>query len=325
MISSFYNAVICENFGNINNLKIKKIQSKKLQNNEVRINVKACGINFPDKLMVEGKYQLKPSLPFTPGMEVSGIISETNSNKYKKGTKIIAHMRHGGFSEEVIVNQKNLRIIPKNFTFEEAAGFSVAAQTAYVSLVERANIKPHQTLLVLGAAGGVGLAAIQLAVQLGAKVIAVCSNKAKQNAAIKAGAKYAFNYKEMIKKVKEVTNNDGVDIIYDPIGGEYFTKSLKTIKWGGKILIVGFACGTIPTLPVNIALIKGISILGVRAGEYFRKFPHKKETALNNLYEIANTGKITPFIHESFTLSKVIEALKKIEQRKVIGKIILKP
>lgn len=325
MISSFYNAVICENFGSINNLKIKKIQSKKLQNNEVRINVKACGINFPDKLMVEGKYQLKPILPFTPGMEVSGIITETNSSKFKEGTNIIAHMRYGGFSEEVIVNQEYLRIIPKNFTFEEAAGFSVAAQTAYVSLVERANIKPNQTLLILGATGGVGLAAIQLAVTIGAKVIAICSNKIKQNAAIKAGAKYAFNYREMINKVKEVTDNKGVDIIYDPIGGEYFTKSLKVIKWGGKILIVGFASGSIPTLPINIALIKGISILGVRAGEYFRKFPDKKEPALNNLFKIANTGKITPFIYESHSLSKVIETLKKIEQRKVIGRIILKP
>ncbi len=325
MISSFYNAVICENFGSINNLKIKKIQSKKLQNNEVRINVKACGINFPDKLMIEGKYQLKPILPFTPGMEVSGIITETNSSKFKEGTNIIAHMRYGGFSEEVIVNQEYLRIIPKNFTFEEAAGFSVAAQTAYVSLVERANIKPNQTLLILGATGGVGLAAIQLAVTIGAKVIAICSNKIKQNAAIKAGAKYAFNYREMINKVKEVTHNKGVDIIYDPIGGEYFTKSLKVIKWGGKILIVGFASGSIPTLPINIALIKGISILGVRAGEYFRKFPDKKEPALNNLFKIANTGKITPFIYESHSLSKVIEALKKIEQRKVIGRIILKP
>jgi len=325
MISSFYNAVICENFGNINNLKIKKIQSKKLQNNEVRINVKACGINFPDKLMVEGKYQLKPILPFTPGMEVSGIITETNSSKFKEGTNIIAHMRYGGFSEEVIVNQEYLRMIPKNFTFEEAAGFSVAAQTAYVSLVERANIKPNQTLLILGATGGVGLAAIQLAVTIGAKVIAICSNKIKQNAAIKAGAKHAFNYREMINKVKEVTDNKGVDIIYDPIGGEYFTKSLKVIKWGGKILIVGFASGSIPTLPINIALIKGISILGVRAGEYFRKFPDKKEPALNNLFKIANTGKITPFIYESHSLSKVIEALKKIEQRKVIGRIILKP
>ena len=129
----------------------------------------------------------------------------------------------------------------------------------------------------------------------------------------------------MINDVKEITNQNGVDIIYDPIGGEYFSKSLKVIKWGGKVLIIGFASGDIPSLPTNYALIKGISLLGVRAGEYFRKFPDKKEPALNNLFKIANTGKITPFIYESHSLSKVIEALKKIEQRKVIGRIILKP
>ena len=271
-----YNSIICEKLGSINTLKVVKNKREMLQKNQVRIKVKACGINFPDKLMVEGKYQLKPPLPFTPGMEVSGIIIESNSKKFCNGNKVIAHMRYGGYSEEIIVNQENVKIMPKVFSFEEAAGFIVAAQTAYVSLVERANIKSGNTLLVLGATGGVGLAAIQLAVTIGVKVIAICSNKKKQNAAIQAGAKYAFNYNEMINKVKEVTNNEGVDIIYDPIGGKYFSQSLKVIKWGGKVLVIGFASGMIPSLAMNYALIKGISILGVRAGEYFRRFPHKR-------------------------------------------------
>ena len=320
-----YNSIICEKLGSINTLKVVENKREMLQKNQVRIKVKACGINFPDKLMVEGKYQLKPPLPFTPGMEVSGIITETNSKKFCNGNKVIAHMRYGGYSEEIIVNQENVKIMPNVFSFEEAAGFIVAAQTAYVSLVERANIKSGNTLLVLGATGGVGLAAIQLAVTIGVKVIAICSNKKKQNAAIQAGAKYAFIYNEMINKVKEVTNNEGVDIIYDPIGGKYFSQSLKLIKWGGKVLVIGFASGMIPSLAMNYALIKGISILGVRAGEYFRRFPHKRGPALKKLFDIANSGNINPYIHETIALSKCISALKKVENREVIGRLVLKP
>ena len=296
MTLSFYKAVLCNKFGSIQNLSIEKIPSKLLKDKQLRINIKACGINFPDKLMIEEKYQLKPSLPFTPGMEVSGIITESNSNKFKNGTKVIAHMRYGGFSEEAIVHEEQIRLIPKNFSFKEAAGFNVTAQTAYVALIEKANIQPNNTLLILGASGGVGIAAIQLASSVGVKVIAICENKLKQNAAIKAGATFTFNYEEMVNKVKEVTANEGVDIIYDPVGGNHFRKALKTIKWGGKVLIIGFASGNIPSLPINIALIKGISIIGVRAGEYFRKFPEKESSAITNLYKIAETGAITPII-----------------------------
>ena len=320
-----YNAIQCKSFGPIDNLNFTKFDSLPINNNEVRIEVKGCGVNFPDKLMVEGKYQLKPSLPFIPGMELSGTISESNNNNYPTGTKVMCQMRYGAYSEEVIANVNDLKVFPKNFSFEEAAGFSVASQTAYVSLVERANIIKGQTILILGATGGVGLAAVQLANAIGAIVIAACSTKVKQEEAIKAGAKYSIGYKDLIDDVKEITNQDGVDIVYDPIGGEYFLKSLKVIKWGGKLLIIGFASGTIPSLPVNIALIKGISILGVRAGEYFRKYPKLKEPAMKNLLSIANKGLITPIIYDSLKLKDAIKALKKIENREVIGRLILKP
>ena len=320
-----YNAIQCKSFGPIDNLIFSKFNSLPISNNEVRIEVKGCGVNFPDKLMVEGKYQLKPSLPFIPGMELSGTISESNNNNYPTGTKVMCQMRYGAYSEEVIANVNDLKVFPKNFSFEEAAGFSVASQTAYVSLVERANIIKGQTILILGATGGVGLAAVQLASAIGAIVIAACSTKIKQKEAIKAGAQYAIGYKDLIDNVKEITNQDGVDIVYDPVGGEYFLKSLKVIKWGGKLLVIGFASGTIPSLPVNIALIKGISILGVRAGEYFRKYPKLKEPAMKNLLRIANKGLITPIIYDSLKLKDAVKALKKIENREVIGRLILKP
>ena len=320
-----YNAIQCKSFGPIDNLNFTKFDSLPINNNEVRIEVKGCGVNFPDKLMVEGKYQLKPSLPFIPGMELSGTISESNNNNYPTGTKVMCQMRYGAYSEEVIANVNDLKVFPKNFSFEEAAGFSVASQTAYVSLVERANIIKGQTILILGATGGVGLAAVQLASAIGAIVIAACSSKIKQEEAIKAGAKYSIGYKDLIDNVKEITNQDGVDIVYDPVGGEYFLKSLKVIKWGGKLLVIGFASGIIPSLPVNIALIKGISVLGVRAGEYFRKYPKLKEPAMKNLLSIANKGLITPVIYDSLKLKDAIKALKKIENREVIGRLILKP
>ena len=264
MSSLGYHSIVCEKLGSIDDLKLIHRHREKLNKDQIRIKVEACGINFPDKLMVEGKYQLKPILPFTPGMELSGTVIESNTKDFRNGTNVIAQMRYGGFTEEVIVNKENVIIMPKVFNFEEAAGFSVAAQTAYVSLVERANIQAGNTLLILGATGGVGLAAIQLGVILGAKVIAICGNKKKQITAIQAGAKYAFHYDEMINRVKEVTKNEGVDIIYDPIGGEHFSQSLKVIKWGGKVLIIGFASGNIPSICTNYALIKGISLLGVR-------------------------------------------------------------
>ena len=320
-----YNAILCNNFGSIEDLEYSLFDSIPLKNNQIRIQVKACGINFPDKLMIEGKYQLRPSLPFIPGMELSGIISESNNKKYPVGINVIHQMRFGAYSEEVVANTDDIKIFPKNFSFEEAAGFSVAAQTAYVSLVERAKISKGQTLLVLGASGGVGLAAIQLAKAFGVIVIAVCSSKKKQEVAIKAGALYALGYKNMVEEIKEVTKQEGVDIIYDPIGGEYFLKALKTIKWGGKILIIGFASGSIPSLPINIALIKGISVLGVRAGEYFRKYPSLKKPAMEKLLNIANKGLITPIIYDSMHLRDAIKALKKIENREVIGRLILKP
>ena len=320
-----YNAIQCKSFGPIDNLIYSKFDSLPINNNEVRIEVKGCGVNFPDKLMVEGKYQLKPSLPFIPGMELSGVVSESNNDDYPTGTKVIYQMRYGAYSEEVIANVDDLKVFPKNFSFEEAAGYSVASQTAYVSLVERANIIKGQTILILGATGGVGLAAVQLASAIGAIVIAACSTRVKQEEAIKAGAKYSIGYNNLIDNVKEITNQDGVDIVYDPIGGEYFLKSLKVIKWGGKLLVIGFASGTIPSLPVNIALIKGISILGVRAGEYFRKYPKLKEPAMKKLLNIANKGLTTPIIYDSLKLKDAIKALKKIENREVIGRLILKP
>jgi len=327
MNKNFYQAVVCKKIGSLNNLELHSLKSKRLHTGEVRINVKACGMNFPDKLMVEGKYQFKPELPFTPGLEVSGVISETfdENINFTLGTKIMSQLRFGGYAEEIIVNKKDIIKMPSNFSFEEAAGFRVAAQTAYVSLIERASIKENEFLLILGAAGGVGLAAVQLGKVLGAKIIAISSSQNKQSICKELGADYSLGYKNLRKNILDITSGEGVDIIYDPVGGDFFDIALKCIKWGGKYLIIGFAGGYVPSLPMNIALIKGISVLGVRAGEYFRRFPDKKEKAIVNLYRFAESGLINPKIYKILNLKEAVKGLKMIENREVIGRLILKP
>ena len=278
--------------------------------------------------MIEGKYQLKPELPFIPGLEISGVISETfdNDKKFLLDSKVMCQLRFGGYSEEVVVNINNIINMPLNFSFEEGAGFRVAAQTAYVALVERAKIKEEETLLVLGAAGGVGLAGVQLGKALGANVIAVSSSKQKQNVCKEMGANYSLGYNNLKSNILDITFGKGVDIIYDPVGGEFFSNALKCIKWGGKFLIIGFAGGSIPSLPINIATYKkGISVLGIRAGEYFRRFPEKKDSAISNLFKIAKSGLINPKIHKILNLKQASKGLKMIENREIIGRLILKP
>ena len=327
MTNSTYQAIVCEKIGSISSLQLRTLERKLLSNENIRIKVKACGINFPDKLMVEGKYQFKPELPFVPGLEVSGIISETLNidKKFKVGTKVMCQLRFGGYSEEVIVNKENVYLMPSNFSFEEAACFRVASQTAYVALVERGNICSQDFVLILGAAGGVGLAAVQLANALGAKVIAVSSSQEKQKICEHMGAHYSLSYESLKEKIDDITLGKGIDIIYDPVGGEYFNKALKCIKWGGKYLIIGFAAGNIPSIPINIPLIKGISILGVRAGEYFRRFPEKKSDSIKKLFDIAEKHSIKPYIYSKLNLNEAVKGLKMLEERKVIGRIILSP
>ncbi len=321
-----YNAIVCETIGSIDNLVLKNIARTRLGKKQVRVQVKACGVNFPDKLMVEGKYQFKPSLPFTPGLEIAGKVIETHSSSnFLVGDKVTCQMRVGGYSEELIVPEESLENFPDQFSYDEAAGFRVAAQTAFVALIERANLKTKQSVMVLGAAGGVGSAAVQLAKSLGSTVIAVANTSEKQKFCKSLGADFVLGYENLKVKLLELTNNHGIDIVYDPVGGDIFRESLSCLTWGGKYLIIGFANGSIPLLPTNIALIKGVDIMGVRAGEYFRRFPHKKKNATKRLSQIADSGSITPRIHTVLPLSQAIIALKMIEHREVMGRIILKP
>jgi NADPH2:quinone reductase len=322
-------AILCEKLGDPSTLSLTEMPLRDPRPGEAKIAIKAAGINFPDLLIVAGKYQYKPGLPFIPGFEVAGIILELGSanHQFHPGDHVMAHMRTGGYAEECVVPIEKIRTLPKNFDFSQGAGFQVAFSTAYVSLVPRGNLVEGETLLVHGATGGVGLAAVQLGKALGAKVIATVSNIKKIPAAKKSGADHVIVLEtaKFRDEVKEITSGRGADVIYDPVGGDVFDESLRCIAWGGRLLVVGFADGRIPTAPANLILIKGCSVVGVRAGEYGRQDPEKGEKAYQAILKLAEGGFLVPRIHAEFPLTEVAKAMALISRREVIGKVVLTP
>tara|TARA_B100001059_G_scaffold146467_1_gene146357 strand:- start:256 stop:1254 length:999 start_codon:yes stop_codon:yes gene_type:complete len=300
--------------------------------NELLIKVKASSVNFPDYLMTQGKYQHKPELPFGLGMEGSGIVERIGKDVhgFKENDHVIfGAIGQGAFSDYVTVNEKAVNIMPKNLSFEQAAAFQTAYLTAYVSLVRRGELKKGENLLVHGATGGVGMAAVQLGKYLGAKVIATGTSSEKLKITQSWGADHTIlTHKDDIvdfkDEVKELTQGKGADVIYDPVGGDVFDHSIRCINWGGRILVVGFASGRLPVLPVNMALIKGFSVVGVRAGEFGRKNPEAGIENTQKIREICEAGHFSPHICEEFSLNQSKEALKFLSQRKLVGKVVIR-
>tara|TARA_B100000674_G_scaffold453448_1_gene425713 strand:+ start:15 stop:1010 length:996 start_codon:yes stop_codon:yes gene_type:complete len=299
---------------------------------EVLIKVKASSVNFPDYLMAQGKYQHKPNLPFGLGMEGSGVVENigSNINDFNISDEVtFGALGQGAFSDYVLLNHKAVYSKPTNLSFEQAAAFQTAYLTAYVSLVRRGNLKSGETLLVHGSTGGVGMAAVQLGKYLGAKVIATGTSLKKLEYTKSWGASHTLlthkNKKvEFKEEVKELTQGKGADVIYDPVGGDVFDHSIRCINWGGRLLVVGFASGRIPNLPINMALIKGFSVIGVRAGEYGRKDP---EAGLENnlaIRKICEEGHFDPYICKEFNLEDSINAIKFLSERKLVGKVVIK-
>ena len=299
---------------------------------EILIKVKASSVNFPDYLMTQGKYQHKPELPFGLGMEGSGIIKKigTSVEKFKENDEVtFGALGQGAFSDYVLVSEKSIDLKPKRLSFEQAAAFQTAYLTAYVSLVRRGELKKGETLLVHGSTGGVGMAAVQLGKYLEAKVIATGTSAEKLEITKQWGADHTIlTHKngnvEFKDEVKELTDGKGADVIYDPVGGDVFDHSIRCINWGGRILVVGFASGRLPVMPVNMALIKGFSVVGVRAGEFGRKNP--KAGIENNMMikKICEDGHFTPHICKEFNLEQSKEALEFLSQRKLVGKVVIK-
>ncbi|TLP76188.1 NADPH:quinone oxidoreductase family protein [Pseudomonas nitroreducens] len=320
-------AVLCKAFGPAETLVLEDIASPEPKKNEVLLQVHAAGVNFPDTLIIEGKYQFKPPFPFSPGGEAAGVVGAVGEkvSHVKPGDRVMALTGWGSFAEEVAVPGYSVMPIPDGMDFASAAAFGMTYGTSMHALKQRANLQPGETLLVLGASGGVGLAAVEIGKAMGAKVIAAASSEAKLEVAKAAGADVLINYSEgsLKDKLKELTGGQGVDVIYDPVGGDLFEEAFRSIAWNGRMLVVGFASGTIPSLPANLTLLKGASLVGVFWGSFAQRQPQDNAANFQQLFAWFAEGKIKPLVSQTFPLEKAADAINHLGQRKAVGKVVV--
>lgn len=320
-------AILCKQFGPPSSLTLEEIAPEPVRKGHIRIKVKACGLNFPDTLIIQGKYQFKPPFPFSPGSDIAGVVMEVGEGvrNFKVGDEVVGMIGWGGFREEVIAPVSQCFPKPANMDFKLAASFMMAYGTSYHALKDRGRLKKGETLLVLGASGGVGLTAVELGKQMGAKVIAAASSSDKLALCKAYGADELINYREedLKARVKELTEGKGADVIYDPVGGDYSEPALRAIAWKGRYLVVGFAAGDIPKVPLNLALLKGCQIVGVFWGAFAQRESDKNMQNTMELLQMFFEGKLKPHIHAVYPLEKAPEALEEIMNRKVKGKIIV--
>jgi NADPH2:quinone reductase len=321
-------AVLCPELGSINNLIVGDAPSPAMKDGGVRIGVKAAGINFPDILMSEGKYQVKPALPFTPGLEVAGEVLECapGVTHVKPGDRVMAFARHGGgFAEEIVLPGAIATPIPDTMDWVSAAAFPVAYGTAHFALTHRGRLQPGETLLVLGATGGVGIAAIEVGKMLGAKVIAAAGTDEKCRIALELGADHAVNYstQSVRDEVKAATGGAGADVVFDPVGGDAFTQSVRCINWEGRILIIGFASGEVAQAATNMILVKNFSVIGAVFGEHSERYPAETRERLTEILPGVAAGTLNPRVWKTYPLEGVQDALRAIQDRQVVGKMVL--
>lgn len=322
-------AVVCKNWGLPDTLEITEIPDLIPGPGEVAIQVKAAGVNFPDVLIIQNKYQFKPELPFTPGSELSGIVYAVGEgvSHIKTGDKVIAFIGQGAFAQQVVASASAVIPMPPGMDFDTAAAITLTYGTSHHAVVDRAQLKAGETMLVLGAAGGVGLAAIEIGKALGARVIAAASTDEKLEVCKQHGADITINYSssDLREAIKHATDGKGPDVIYDPVGGVYAEPAFRSIAWRGRYLVVGFANGEIPKLPLNLTLLKGASLVGVFWGEFARREPKANMAAMREMMGWLAEGKIRPHISARYALHETPQALHDIAARKVTGKVIIQP
>ena len=322
-------AVLCKAFGPAENLVVEDLDSPQIKKGEVLLDVHAAGVNFPDTLIIEGKYQFKPPFPFSPGGEAAGMVAAVGEKitHLKVGDRVMALTGWGSFAEQVAVSGQNVLPIPAEMDFTTAAAFSMTYGTSMHALKQRANLQPGETLLVLGASGGVGLAAVEIGKAIGARVIAAASTNEKLEIARKAGADELINYSEasLRERLKELTDGQGVDVIYDPVGGKLFEEAFRSIAWNGRMLVVGFAAGgEIPALPANLPLLKGASLIGVFWGAFAQRQPQDNAANFKQRFAWYAEGKLKPLVSQTFALEQAAEAIDTLGQRKAVGKLVVK-
>lgn len=320
-------AILCKAYGPPSSLTLEDLESPTPGPKEVLVSVKACGLNFPDTLIIQGLYQFKPELPFSPGSDLSGVVKAVGDavKHLKVGDEVFGFVPFGALAEEVIVPSNACFQKPENMNFAVAASFMMAYGTSYHALKDRAKLKSGETLLVLGASGGVGLAAVELGKLMGAKVIAAASTDEKLALCTSYGADLTINYeKEDLKStIKALTNNKGADVIYDPVGGDYSEAAFRGIAWEGRYLVVGFAAGTIPKLPLNLPLLKGAAVVGVFWGGFAIGNPKANMDNTITLMQWHNEGKLRPHIYKTYPLKDTSIALELMMKRQAQGKLVV--
>ena len=320
-------AMLCEKFGPPEDLVLQEIADLTPLAGQVRIATEACGVNFPDTLIIENKYQFKPDLPFAPGGEVTGIVDAVGDGVSQDllGQPVMCMTLSGGFAEQTICKAEDLIARPSFMPSTVAAGFTMTYGTSMHALKQRAQLQPGETLLVLGAGGGVGLAAVEIGKQMNATVIAAASSAEKLNAAKDAGADHLIDYsqQDLRSALKDIVGKKGVDVVYDPVGGDMFEAALRSTAWGGRVLVVGFASGEIPKVPANLALLKGCSIVGVFWGAFRLNYTKEDNENFEQLFAWYDQGKLKPFTSKAYTLGEAALALNDLKNRKAIGKLII--
>jgi len=320
-------AVLCKAYGPPESLVVEDVASPEPGPGDVVITVKAASVNFPDVLIIQNKYQVKPPLPFSPGSEVAGIVKSVGEGvtQVAVGDKVLAIIGYGAFAEEVKTESRRVLPLPHGMDFASAAAFGLTYATSEHALTDRGALKAGETLLVLGAAGGVGIAAIEIGKALGARVIACASTSDKLAVCRAHGADETIDYaaEDLRERIKALTNGNGPDVVYDPVGGPYTELALRSIAWRGRLLVVGFAAGEIPKIPLNLTLLKGCAVVGVFWGEFTRREPERFAESMARLGRWYTEGRLKPHISETFPLERAADALTRMANREVKGKVVL--
>jgi NADPH:quinone reductase len=320
-------AVLCKQYGPPESLVLEELPSPKPGPGEVVISVKAASVNFPDVLIIQNKYQFKPPLPFSPGSELAGVVKEVGAGvgNARPGERVMAFTTYGAFAEEVKTEATRLVPLPKAMDFVTGAAFLLTYGTSDHALRDRAQLKSGETLLVLGAAGGVGLAAIEIGKSLGARVIACASSADKLAVCREHGADATIDYasEDLRERVKALSEGRGVDVVYDPVGGAYSEPSFRSLAWRGRHLVVGFAAGEIPRLPLNLALLKGASLVGVFWGDFARREPRAARESFAQLARWHDEGKLRPHVSQTLPLEQAPQAIRLLASRQAKGKVVV--
>ncbi len=321
-------AVVCRELGPPEQLRLEEIDDPRPGPGEVLVDVRAAGLNYPDLLMIQGKYQMRPDLPFVPGAEAAGVVAEVGDGVAhpSPGTRVAFTPPVGAFAERCVAPATHVMPIPDELSFEQAAGFSITYGTSYHALKQRARLQEGETLLVLGAGGGVGSTAVELGKVMGATVIAAAGSAEKLAYARSKGADLEVHYRDddLKARVKELTGGKGADVVYDPVGGDLAEPALRATAWDGRFLVIGFASGDIPAMPLNLALLKGLSIVGVFWGAWATRDPRASQQNFAELFEMARDGRIAPEATETYELADYLDAFRAIAERRARGKLVLR-